>query len=162
MKMAIRTTVAEAVGRERSELRKDIEELEDSVNEMHGLNVSACASPESQARDRKVGLINDAITRLVNDLTLLREKQSAKRAFRAKAKWFEQGEKSNKYFMNLNKRYKKQKVIDSIVCDDVTFSGQDGVASGIVGFYKKLYSSSNSIEVGDEKDNGLGVFCLAI
>ena len=83
----------------------------------------------------------------------MREKQSAKRAFRAKAKWFEQGEKSNKYFMNLNKRYKKQKVIESIVCDDITYSGQDRVASGIVGFYKKLYSSSNSIEVGDEDDD---------
>ena len=55
--------------------------------------------------------------------------------------------------MNLNKRYKKQKVINSIVCDDVTYSGQDRVASGIVGFYKKLYSSSNSIEVGDEDDD---------
>ena len=39
--------------------------------------------------------------------------------------------------MNLNKRYKKQKVIDSIVCDETTYSGQDSVTSGIVGFYKK-------------------------
>ena len=85
--------------------------MEESVNEMHELKVSACAAPESQVRDRKVGLIDDAIARLVSDFTLLREKQSAKRAFRAKAKWFEQGEKTNKYFMNLNKRYKKQKVI---------------------------------------------------
>ena len=45
-------SVSEAVGRERSELRMDIEELEESVNEMHGLKVSACSAPESQVRDR--------------------------------------------------------------------------------------------------------------
>ena len=35
---------------------------------MHELKVSACAAPESQVRDRKVGLIDDAIARLVSDL----------------------------------------------------------------------------------------------
>ena len=44
IKMAIRNTVSEAVGRERSELGQDIEELEESVNEMHGLKV-VCIKP---------------------------------------------------------------------------------------------------------------------
>ena len=41
-------------------------------------------------------MINGAIARLGNDLTLLREKQSAEISFKAKARWFEHGEKSNK------------------------------------------------------------------
>ena len=47
---------------------------------MHGLKVTTCAAPDSQERDSRVGLIDDAIARLVNDLTLLREKQSVKTA----------------------------------------------------------------------------------
>jgi hypothetical protein len=56
-------------------------------------------------------LIDSAINRTKSDLELLREKSSSETKFRARAKWFELGEKSNKYFLNLNVKYKKQKVI---------------------------------------------------
>ena len=51
------------------------------------------------------------------------------------AKWFDKGEKSNKYFLNLNKKYKKQKVIAEITCEGVKFRGKEEVACGISGFY---------------------------
>ena len=65
--------------------------------------------------------------------------------FKATAKWFEHGEKSNKYLMNLNKRFKKQKVIDKIKCEGVTFKVQEGVSDGITRFYRKLYSFGNTV-----------------
>ena len=55
-------------------------------------------------RIRKSDLIDIAVDRLKNDLGILREKQSAETAFRSKANWYEFGEKSNKYFLNLNKK----------------------------------------------------------
>ena len=51
--------------------------MEYSFNDMHKLKSSACALDYGQGKDRKINLINDAIARLGNDLTLLREKQSA-------------------------------------------------------------------------------------
>jgi hypothetical protein len=66
-------------------------------------------------------------------------KQSSETAFRARANWYEHGEKSNKYFLNLNKRYKKQKVIDNIRCEGISYKGQEEVNNGITGFYRKLY-----------------------
>jgi hypothetical protein len=39
--------------------------------------------------------------------------------------WYEQGEKSNKYYLNLNKSYKKQKVIDNIKCEVISYRGKD-------------------------------------
>ena len=33
--------------------------------------------------------------------------------------------------MNLNKKYKKQKAIDKIVCEGVSYRGQEGVCEGI-------------------------------
>ena len=41
--------------------------------------------------------------------------------------------------MNLNKRYKKLKIIDKIVCEDITYRGQKEVSTGITGFYQTLY-----------------------
>ena len=102
-KMAIRTTMADAVGRDRGELRKSISEIEENLDDMHKLKCKACVVLDNQDRETKVGLINDAIDRMNNDLILLREKQSASTSFKSRARWFDQGEKSNKYFLNLNK-----------------------------------------------------------
>ena len=62
-----------------------------------------------------------AINRTNSDLRVLREKRSAETNFRARANWFDLGEKSNKYFLNLNNKYLKQKLIGNITCDNVKF-----------------------------------------
>jgi G:T-mismatch repair DNA endonuclease (very short patch repair protein) len=59
-------------------------------------------------------LIDDAVNRIDGDLRILRLKQSSKTAFRTGANWYEHGKKSNKYFPNSNKRYKKQKITGNI------------------------------------------------
>ena len=150
-KVAIRTTVSEAVGRDRGELRKSIAEIEESLDDMHKLKCKACAVVNVVERDNKVGLITNAIDRLANDLALLREKQSAATSFKSRARWFDQGEKSNKYFLNLNKKYSKKKIIDRIKCNDVTHVGQDDVTTGISGFYQRLYSSGATVQDDDDE-----------
>ena len=83
-------------------------------------------------------LIEGAIRSTNIDLRLLREKQRKETAFQARANWFAQGEKSNKYFLNLNKKFKKQKLFDKIRCDNINYGGQEGVNEGITGFNQKL------------------------
>ena len=57
-KMAIRTTMAEAVGRDRGELRRSISESEENLDDMHKLKCKACTVLDNQDRETKVGLIN--------------------------------------------------------------------------------------------------------
>ena len=142
--------MADAVGRDRGELRRSISEIEESLDDMHKLKCAACAVLDNQDRETKVGLITDAIDRLNNDLTLLREKQSASTSFKSRAKWFDQGEKSNKYFLNINKKYTKKKIIDKITCEGVTSNGQEGIADTITGFYQRLYSRGTTVQGDDE------------
>ena len=80
---------------DRVELSRNIAEIKESLDDMHKLKCKACAVVNVVERDNKVGLITDAIDRLANDLALLREKQSAATSFKSKARWFDQGEKSN-------------------------------------------------------------------
>ena len=61
--------------------------------------------------------------------------------FVSKAKWFEYGKKSNKFFLNLNKSRQNQKLIKKIRNDEKVFVGQDQVSKGITEFYRELYSS---------------------
>ncbi len=59
-------------------------------------------------------------------------------AFVLKAKWFEFGEKSNKYFLNINKTRQSQKVINQIRNGDEVYSGHEQVTKGITTFYESL------------------------
>ena len=49
--------------------------------------------------------------------------------FRSTAHLEEQ--RSSEYFLNLNEKYKKQKVISDIICEGVRYRGQEKVAAGI-------------------------------
>jgi hypothetical protein len=139
LKVVIRSVLAGLVDRSRKELKQEIKKLEESLNDMHNLKVEACGLVDIDEKTRKSVLVDAAIKRLDGDLRILRLKQSSETAFRARANWYEHGEKSNKYFLNLNKKYKKQKVIDNIKCDGVSYRSQEEVIKGITNFYQKLY-----------------------
>ena len=68
---------------------------------------------------------------------------SSETAFKARAKWYEQGGKSNKNFLNLNKKQQKQKKLQTIKCDEVKYRGQEGVCKGISDYYQILYSNED-------------------
>ncbi len=62
-------------------------------------------------------------------------------AFVSRAKWFEYGEKSNKFFLNLTKSRQNQKLICKIKNGEEEFVGQNQVSKGITDFYRELYSA---------------------
>lgn len=71
-------------------------------------------------------------------------------SFVSKAKWFEFGEKSNKFFLNLNKVRQNQKVIRQIRDEEKVYSGQEEVMRGITKFYNDLYSEKQT-DKNDDK-----------
>ena len=150
MKVIIRSVISDIVGKDRKETSKEIEDLEKEINDMHELKIKASEITEVERRDEVVQLSEMAINSMEDDLKILRIKQSQNTQFRAKAKWYEYGEKSNKYFLNLNKVYKKQKLIDTIKCNGTTYRGQEEVTKGITDFYRNLYRYE---EVEEEEDD---------
>ena len=73
------------VGRNKKELRSEIAKMEISINEMQNLKASTNCMVKNHEVNHKLGLIERAISRLNNDLTILREKQSSETAFRSRA-----------------------------------------------------------------------------
>ena len=95
MKVTIRSALAGLVGSNRKLLRDEIVELENLLNEMQALRVKAVAVETRNDRINKVDIIDNAIIRTKNDLAIMRETQSKESSFKARAKWFDKGEKSN-------------------------------------------------------------------
>ncbi len=82
----------------------------------------------------------------------LRNKLSNTATFISRAKWFEFGEKSNQFFLNLNKSRQKQMFINKIKSDGKVYKGQEQVMEGIKSFYDKLYAKTEKNDT-QEEDN---------
>ena len=61
---------------------------------------------------------------------------------RSKARWYNEGEKNTKYFLNMEKRHYKQGTISQIKIDDNNFVTSDkDILTECTSFYKSLYAS---------------------
>ncbi len=76
----------------------------------------------------------------------IKEEESKRLIFRARAKWAEEGEKSTKYFLNLLKDRQKRLQIRKIISNGRNFVGQDEITKAIGNFYKKLYSKHENLK----------------
>ena len=142
LKVSIRSILSERIAKIRSELREEITESEDALNRMVNLKIEQLQDQgiTESDRNRKLNATNDAILHLGDELTKLRKDLSDSESFKSNAKWHELGEKSNKYFLNLNKTRQRQKLIGEINDGTNYFKGQSEVSEGIKKFYKDLYS----------------------
>jgi exonuclease III len=135
LKMVIRTTVAERVTEIRKGIKEEVKETEEELNMMEEIKIEKLAEqPEQQ-----VDTINRAIETLKVKLLKERKKLSNTMSFVSKAKWFEFGERSNKFFLNLNKCRQNQKLIGEIKNGDQKAKGQEQVSKLVEDFYKELY-----------------------
>lgn len=65
---------------------------------------------------------------------------------RCRARWYDQGERSSKYFFSLEKANASKKQISSLVTSHgETLSSQEGIMNEQVRFYKELYQSDDSV-----------------
>ncbi len=70
---------------------------------------------------------------------LILDERSKKLAEKAKTKWFHEGEKANKYFLNLLNKRKGLNVIEKLVTDRGEITNDNEIDDEINTFYKNLY-----------------------
>jgi hypothetical protein len=124
------------VSEKRAGMSRTIAEKEDELNQLENLKIESLKRSSSPSQKEK---IESALNIMKNSVRALREKLSETLNFTSRARWFEYGEKSNKFFLNLNKRRQKQKLIDRIRSGDTTYEGHKEVSDGIKQFYQDLY-----------------------
>jgi exonuclease III len=97
--------------------------------------------------------LKEAIKVAEEPLVHLKAQESKRLIFKSRAKWSEQGEKSNKYFLNLLKIRQKKMQIRKIVSNGVGNYAQDEISKAILNFYKNLYSKQNDLKPFDKNND---------
>jgi len=80
----------------------------------------------------------------------LKDEEAKKLIFRSRAKWYEQGEKSNKYFLNLLKDRQCKMQIRKIISNGSSFYMQDEISKAIGTFYSDLYKKNPNLKPLDK------------
>ena len=86
-------------------------------------------------------------------LELMEQKKTEGIIVRARAHWHEYGEKSNKYFLNLEKRNHIRKHIRKLNLSGVITSNPFEILEGVKTFYKSLYTSKR-VDLNGEDSRG--------
>ena len=143
-KVCIRT-ILERLQAERKRLEKS---EEDEINESLEVALKKLAAGDPNAVGR--GPLIDYIEELRIRKSILIEKKGTRLAEKLGTKWYNEGEKSTRYFMRILNRSMPDnfKLIHGE--DGTVYTEQEGIKAEVVSFYKRLYETNQEIENDDE------------
>ncbi len=91
------------------------------------------------------------LTEELRQLTARRDQilqaQGEKLAFIAKTRWYNEGEKSNKYFLNLLKRQSDKNEMTSLMINGIENSNEDVIKREVETYYQNLYNHGHNVNI---------------
>ena len=112
------------------------EELEKKINILQREIDSVCNNANEKLA------INIQLEQKTKELEKIIEYRTKGAILRAKCRWYNEGEKNSKYFLNLEKRHYKNGVISQLKLGDNEFASSDKeILSECETFYRNIYSS---------------------
>ena len=147
-KMCIRTVAERLQAERKKKERSDEEDLNEELN----LAVNALAGELSE--DDRAEII-DYVEELRNNKSAIIEEKGERLADKLGTKWYNEGEKSTKYFLNLLNRRAPDNFKVVTNREGIEICTQEGIEKEIVNFYKELYeeydkSNLKEVDVNDD------------
>ena len=144
LKVSIRT-VAERLQADRN--RKERTE-EQEINEELNLSINVLGNEElaGEKRNRLIEYVEELRARKSN----LIEEKGARLAEKLGSKWYNEGEKSTRYFLRLLNRQMPDDFKEIENADGIKITTQEGIKEEVVNFYKKLYEDFERIDTVDD------------
>jgi exonuclease III len=155
VKVSIRSVFSEIGGEAKKERIKYESFIEEELNQLIKLkqNLLINNNVSNEEKNRRINNIDNAIDQIRIKVNASHSRYTDELAFKSKVRWFELGEKSNKYFLGLLKMRQNQKYMNSIICDGILYRGFEEVKGAVREFYKKLYNKVETINnVQEEVD----------
>ena len=69
---------------------------------------------------------------------------------KAKPRWYNEGERSNKYFLNLLKRNNESSEMSKLNNSSRVTTNKAEIRKGVTEFYTKLYNNGNNIDIDND------------
>jgi len=143
VKVMLRSLAWEASGKYNKITKADEDALIDQINRVQR-NKSLLAVNGTLDETTCNGL-DSCINELQTELNAIWIEKSKKLALQAKIKWFSEGEKSNKYFLNILNKRRKETTINNLSNGSVEAVGQIEVQKLIKEFYEDLYAEREDL-----------------
>ena len=139
MKMKIRSSSLCYARQKKNKMSSKETYLEEKITYLQKiLDEANVTAMEKQQITEEIGIINSQRDEI--------SKYKTKGAIiRSRARWYNDGEKNTKYFLNLEKRHLKQKTIKCLhLSDNEVINTDEEILKEAKSFYQKLYSSTVS------------------
>ena len=143
IKMSIRSIMWEIAARERRVENVEIESIKSQLN-MLKVNKATLIETSQLPADLGAKIDND-IAGFEEQLDKYWQKKSKTLALKARSKWFNEGEKSNKYFLNLIKKRNSENEILSLTNGEVRADCQVKLEQLVRDFYEDLYAEDKNL-----------------
>jgi len=145
IEVTIRSIMWEIKAREVRLEVKEKEAIREQINRLKSNREIIC-SQQSDSSHAKIESIDQAITHFEEKLNVIWEKKSKDLANKAGVKWFNEGEKSNKYFLNIIKKRQAETNIDRLEWEGRAAVTQGELKQLVVDFYGDLYEKQENLE----------------
>jgi len=139
-KMSIRTKALDIMAR----CRKQKNELLNEINKEILAN-TRLLQIENDIQLKNI-LVRELETLKVQKDTILSE-QGEKLANMARTKWYNEGEKSNKYFLNMLKRQQSRSDMNCLIINGVECTNSDIIKEHVKDFYQHLYNHGRYTQI---------------
>jgi hypothetical protein len=137
-KMTIRTKALE-IGKSLREIEATNLKL---INDDIKLHENLLANATSADEENDITL---HIEQLCNEKNRILDMQGKQLAWKTKTKWYSEGEKSNKYFLNLLKQKGVSNEMSNITIDNVNFTDPKEISVAVNSYYDRLYNNNCTI-----------------
>ncbi len=147
VKMTIRSVMSLVAGKQSRREESDQEALANQLNLLRQTKERLITDNREQETisniDREISLMEIDLEKYLNE-------KSKYLISRSGAKWYEEGEKSNAYFLNILKKRQEQTLITKLKKGSDLITGQEQITNHIVEFYSNLYSLKETEETFDD------------
>jgi len=139
-KMTLRTKALDLIAKNKKKVNERLVELNKDINN----NMRIMAS-QTDANLQNMLLRETELLKLERDNIL--EQQGQKLASLAKTKWYNEGEKSNKYFLNMLKRQQSRSEMDCLIINGIETKDPKQISEHVQHFYQELYNHNRRTEI---------------
>ena len=134
LKSILRGVTIQFASRKKNKTKEKLEKLEAKINEFQA---KLLTDPTNDLLQNELDQLNTELSNLISEKT-----KGA--VVRSRARWVEFGEKSSKYFFNLEKRNFNNKTIDTLELDNgIQTNDPNRILLEEKRFYEKLYTTAN-------------------
>ena len=104
----------------------------------------------------KANRLSNKINQLKAKITKRNLEKGENLANKLKTKWYNEGERSNKYFLALLRRKELNGQLKELEINNTTITDQDKIEEEVTSFYRDLYNQESDRYTNDEKESLLG------